>query len=102
MQLLADFLSSSSTKTWFSPVPKLIFCHNSLYLNPHKVELATETDNPPDSSHLRNSFTSDWKPKTIDDYISAYLGGLVSSEVFQFLYLYHEKKLKKLDEKSIQ
>ena len=76
MQLHADFLSSSSTETRFSSVLKIKKFFDELFPNPDKVELAKETDNPPDSAHLRNSFTSEWKPKTIDDYISAYLGGL--------------------------
>ena len=76
MQLYADFLPSTSTETRFSLVLAIGKFFAKFFLNPDKVELAKETDNPPDSAHLRNSFTSEWKPKTIDDYISAYLGGL--------------------------
>merc|ERR1711935_101593 len=47
---------------------------------PGSVEIAAETTakSVPDTAHLRNSFVSEWRPKTIDDYISAYIGGVVT------------------------
>ena len=39
---------------------------------PGTEKLASETDSRPDTSHLIDSFTSGWKPTTMNNYISAY------------------------------